>query len=173
MAHVLLTGLELLDNGRRTGVKLATEPDGQWLQAISQKSRTWVTVTPMVQVAKELTSAEWKRLVAARRAAAEASADLARLEERLRARRLELVTWSLIQATTAQPVSVEIASGGTVAGAHIAQQYRVSGYLAETPRFHVRVTFDRRVSGPIAVGRGRHVGFGLLWPEPQSDAQSG
>jgi CRISPR-associated protein Csb2 len=40
----------------------------------------------------------------------------------------------------------------------------VSGYLAQTPRLHLRVTFDRPVTGPISVGRGRHVGFGLLWP---------
>jgi len=165
IAHVLLSELELLDNGRSTGVKLHTERDGQWLRAISGRSRTWVTVTPMVQVAKELTSAEWKRLVAARRAAEETPTEFVRLQERLKTRRLELVTRSLMQATTARPVSVEIVSGGPVAGVHIAQQYRVSGYLGETPRFHLRVTFDRPVVGPIAVGRGRHVGFGLLWPE--------
>jgi hypothetical protein len=38
---------------------------------------------------------------------------------------------------------------------------RVCHYLAQTPRFHLRVTFDRPVAGPIAAGRGRHVGFGL------------
>jgi CRISPR-associated protein Csb2 len=45
----------------------------------------------------------------------------------------------------------------------------VAGYLAETSRFHVKVTFDRPVSGPIAVGRGRHVGFGLLWPSANDE----
>ncbi len=167
MAHVLLHGRELRDNGRGTGVVLDTEPDGQWLRAISRTARTWVTVTPMVQAAKELTSAEWKRLSAARRAADREPEELVRLEERLRARRLELVTRSLCQAVAdqdARPVSVESAAGGPIAGVHIAPQYRVRGYLSETPRFHLRVTFDRPVAGPIAVGRGRHVGFGLLWP---------
>lgn len=40
MAHVLLHGRELRDNGRGTGVMLDTEPDGQWLRAISRRSRT-------------------------------------------------------------------------------------------------------------------------------------
>jgi CRISPR-associated protein Csb2 len=121
----------------------------------------------MVQVAKELTSAEWGRLSAARRLANEAPVELARLEGRLRARRLELVVRSLRQAVgdqNARPVCVEFASGGSIAGVHIAPHYRVSGYLSETPRLHLRVTFDRPVAGPIAVGRGRHVGFGLLCP---------
>lgn len=169
LAQVLLHGSELRDNGRRTGVVLDTEPDGQWLRAMTRRSRSWVTVTPMVQVAKELTSAEWKRLSAARRAADHDPAELGRLEERLRDRRLELVVRSLRQAVAAQgalPVSVEFASSGPIAGVHIAPQYRVSGYLSETPRIHLRVTFDRPVAGPIAVGRGRHVGFGLLWPVP-------
>lgn len=172
MAHVLLHGRELRDNGRATGVILDTEPDGQWVRTITRRSRTWVTVTPMVQVAKELTSAEWKRLSAARRAANEAPEELARLEERLSARRLELVVRSLRQAVgdeRARPVSVEVAPGGPIAGVHIAPQYRVSGYLAETPRIHLRVTFDRPIAGPIAVGRGRHVGFGLLWPAPEQE----
>ena len=167
MALVLLHGRELRDNGRGTGVVLDTERDGQWLRTITRRSRTWITVTPMVQVAKELTSAEWKRLSAARRASNAAPEEFARLEERLRTRRLELVARSLRQAVSddgGRPVSVEVVPGGPIAGVHIASQYRVSGYLAQTPRFHLRVTFDRPVAGPISVGRGRHVGFGLLWP---------
>jgi CRISPR-associated protein Csb2 len=167
LAQVLLHGRELRDNGSGTGVVFDTEPDGQWLRTITRRSRTWVTVTPMVQVAKELTSAEWKRLSAARRAADNEPAVVARLEERLRARRLELVVRSLRQAVAGQdalPVSVEFVSAGSIAGVHIAPQYRVSGYLSETPRLHLRVTFDRPVAGPISVGRGRHVGFGVMWP---------
>jgi CRISPR-associated protein Csb2 len=167
IAHVLLHGRELLDNGRGTGARLDTEPDGQWLRNITRRSRTWVTVTPMVQAAKELTSAEWKRLSSARKAANEVPMELARLEERLRARRVELAVWSLRQAVgekVARPLSVDVSAGGPIGGVHIAPQYRVSGYLAATPRFHLRVTFDRPVAGPLAVGRGRHVGFGLLWP---------
>jgi hypothetical protein len=126
----------------------------------------------MVQAAKELTSAEWSRLSAARRAATEAPEELARLEERLSVRRSELVARSVHQAVDRQGAriaSVEVSRGGTIAGVHISPQYRVSGYLAETPRLHVRVTLDRPITGPIAIGRGRHVGFGLLWPAEDRD----
>lgn len=172
MACVLLHGRELLDNGRGTGVTLETESDRQWLQAISRRSRTWVSVTPVIQAAKELTSAEWRRLREMRQAATESGENLARLEQRLQGRRLELVVRSFVQAVGsdgARPVSVETIQGGFIAGVHVARQYRVAGYLAETSRFHVKVTFDRPVSGPIAVGRGRHVGFGLLWPSANDE----
>jgi CRISPR-associated protein Csb2 len=167
LAQVLLHGRELRDNGRGTGVVLNTEPDGQWLRSITRRSRTWVTVTPMVQAAKELTSSEWKRLSAARRNADRDPAEVARLEGRLRARRLELIERSVQQAiagTTAHVVSIEFGSGGSIAGVQVATRYRANGYLGETPKLHVRVTFDRPVAGPIAIGRGRHVGFGVLWP---------
>lgn len=172
MAHVLLHGRELRDNGRGTGVTLDTEPDRQWLKAITRKSRSWVSVTPVVQVAKELTSTEWKRLRALRQVASTKDTDLVALEQRLQSRRLELVVRALVQAVAAsgaRPISVQVIPGGSIAGVHIAPHYRVSGYLAETPRFHVRVTFDRPVTGPIAVGRGRHVGFGLLWPSDDNE----
>jgi CRISPR-associated protein Csb2 len=69
-----------------------------------------------------------------------------------------------IAVQDARIVSVEFASGGPIAGVHVATQYRAKGYLGETPKLHLRVTFDRPVAGPLAVGRGRHVGFGVLWP---------
>lgn len=171
LAQVLLHGRELRDNGCGTGVVLDTEPDGQWLRAITKRSRTWATVTPLVQAAKELTGAEWKRLVEARRKAEQEPAKAAARELHLRKRRLELVERSVQQAIVgrdASIVSIELTSGGPIAGVHVAAQYRASGYLGETPKLHLRVTFDRPVAGPIAVGRGRHVGFGLLWPDAAS-----
>jgi CRISPR-associated protein Csb2 len=168
LAQVLLHGRELRDNGRGTGVVLDTEPDGQWLRAITKRSRTWATVTPLVQAAKELTSAEWKRLVQARRNAEREPAKATARELHLRKRRLELIERSVRQAIAGQEAnieSIEFASGGRIAGVHVASQYRANGYLGETPKLHVRVTFDRSVAGPLAVGRGRHVGFGVLWPE--------
>lgn len=167
MAQVLLHGRELRDNGRGTGVVLDTEPDGQWLRAVTKRSRTWATVTPLVQAAKELTGAEWKRLVEARRKAEQEPAKAAARELHLRKRRLELVERSVQQAIVGQEVrieAIELASGGPIAGVHVATQYRANGYLGATPKLHVRVTFDRPVAGPIAIGRGRHVGFGVLWP---------
>lgn len=166
-AQVLLHGRELIDNGRGTGIVLDTEPDGQWLRAITKRSRTWATVTPLVQQAKELTGDEWKRLVEARRNAEKEPAKAAARELHLKKRRMELVERSIRQAIAGQQVgivSIEFASGGPLAGVHVASQYRANGYLGETPKLHVRVTFDRPIAGPIAIGRGRHVGFGVLWP---------
>jgi len=166
-AQVLLHGRELLDSGRGTGVILNTEPDRQWLRFLTKHSRVWATVTPMVQAAKELTGIEWKRLVDARSNATENPVAAARLEARLLARRLELIERSVRQAVAghaARIESIELASGGSISGVHIAAQYRANGYLSETPKLHVRVTFDRLVAGPLAIGRGRHVGFGVLWP---------
>lgn len=169
LAQVLLHGRELRDNERGIGVVLDTEPDGQWLRSITRHSLTWATVTPMAQAAKELTSSEWKRLLEARRNAEQDPATVARLEARLRARRLELIERSVQQAIADQDariVSIEFASCGPIAGVHVATQYRANGYLGETPKLHIRTTFDRPVAGPLAVGRGRHVGFGLMWPVP-------
>ena len=45
-----------------------------------------------------------------------------------------------------------------------ALDYRVQGYLAETPRIHAEVVFRRQMRGPLVVGRGRFSGFGLFMP---------
>lgn len=167
MAQVLLHGRELFDNGRSTGIVLDTEPDGQWLRTITKRSRTWVTVTPLVQPAKELTADEWKRLVEARCNAEQEPAKAAARELHLQERRRELIERSVRQAIASQDVrieSIEFGSGGALPGIHVASQYRANGYLSETPKLHVRLTFDRPIAGPIAIGRGRHVGFGVLWP---------
>lgn len=167
MAQVLLHGRELLDGGRGTGVFLNREPDDQWLRAITKRSRAWATVIPVVQQAKELTVAEWKHLRDARRNAEREPAKAAARELHLRHRRLELLERSVRQAidgTNAHIESIEFSTGGWIGGVHIATHYRANGYLGETPKIHVRVTLDREVIGPLAIGRGRHVGFGVLWP---------
>jgi CRISPR-associated protein Csb2 len=167
-AQVLLHRRELLDNkGQGTGIVLDTEPDGQWVRAITKRSRTWATVTPLVQQAKELTGDEWRRLVEARRNTEQQPAKAAARELHLQKRRRELIERSITQALAGQEArieSIEVVAGGPLPGVHVARQYRANGYLSETPKLHVRVTFDRTVAGPIAIGRGRHAGFGVLWP---------
>ncbi len=54
--------------------------------------------------------------------------------------------------------------GPVVARTLRALDYRVRGYLSETPRYHVEVIFRRPAVGPIVIGRGRHSGFGLMLP---------
>jgi CRISPR-associated protein Csb2 len=124
-------------------------------------------VTPIVQAAKELTALEWQRLVEARRNADREPAKVAARELHLYRRRLELIERSVRHAIDEQDArieAIEFAQAPFIAGPHLASQYRVHGYLEETPRLHLRVSFDREVAGPLAIGRGRYVGFGLLWP---------
>ncbi|MGH7943661.1 MAG: type I-G CRISPR-associated protein Csb2 [Opitutaceae bacterium] len=42
--------------------------------------------------------------------------------------------------------------------------YRVQDYLSVTPRCHAEVIFKKAMVGPLVVGRGRYVGFGLMLP---------
>ncbi|MBN8508024.1 MAG: type I-U CRISPR-associated protein Cas5/Cas6 [Burkholderiales bacterium] len=166
-AQVLLHGRELLDNGRHTGIVLDTDPDTQWPAKISGASRSWATVTPVVQEATELTGKEWRSLIAARRNAAKYPAKAAAAEIRLRERRLELLARAIsraIEGTGAGVESIELATAAWLPGVHLAGEYRANGYLAQSPRLHLRVTFDRLIRGPLAIGRGRHVGFGVMWP---------
>lgn len=53
-----------------------------------------------------------------------------------------------------------------------ALEYRVKGYLAETARYHAEVIFNRPVMGPLVVGRGRHCGFGLMFPWAEDAPES-
>lgn len=42
--------------------------------------------------------------------------------------------------------------------------YKIADYLSENPRYHAEIFFKRMVRGVLAVGRGRHAGFGLMMP---------
>jgi CRISPR-associated protein Csb2 len=48
------------------------------------------------------------------------------------------------------------------AGTRHAREYDVPSYLAAYSRWHAVLWFRRDVSGPLVVGAGRHVGFGLF-----------
>jgi CRISPR-associated protein Csb2 len=62
--------------------------------------------------------------------------------------------------------SVAAFSGPIVPKTVRALDYKIekSSYLAETPRYHAEVIFNRPVKGALVVGRGRHYGFGLMMP---------
>lgn len=52
-------------------------------------------------------------------------------------------------------------------GCGAAGRIGVPGHLAKWPKLHVRVRFNRRVSGPVLAGIGRHYGIGVFaaWPD--------
>lgn len=60
--------------------------------------------------------------------------------------------------------SVAVSRSPLITNTFHAMSYNVSGYLNETPRYHAEIIFKRPVVGLLAVGRGRHTGFGLMYP---------
>lgn len=106
-------------------------------------------VPPMVQAAKELTRAEWKRLVEARRNAAQEPAKAAARELHLRKRRLQLVERSVQQAVAGQEArieSIDVAFAGPIAGVHVASQSS-----QRLPRRDAQTSHSRDLRSP---GRG-------------------
>jgi CRISPR-associated protein Csb2 len=60
--------------------------------------------------------------------------------------------------------SVAIYRGPIIPKTYRPMDYRLSDYLDENPRYHAEIIFKRPVSGCLVIGRGRHVGFGLMMP---------
>jgi CRISPR-associated protein Csb2 len=60
--------------------------------------------------------------------------------------------------------SVAIYRGPIVPNTFRPMDYHLSGYLNENPRYHAEIIFKRPVSGYLVIGRGRHLGFGLMMP---------
>lgn len=62
--------------------------------------------------------------------------------------------------------SVATFNGPIVPKADRALAYRVGedNYLSKSLRYHAEVYFRRPLTGPLVIGRGRHVGFGLMIP---------
>ncbi len=78
----------------------------------------------------------------------------------------QLVLRALKQAGISESDVYSIAtySGPIVPKTVHALDYRVSGYLSDTRRYHAEVVFNRSVIGPLVIGRGRHSGLGLMMP---------
>src|SRR5947209_7741037 len=129
----------------------------------------WEPVTPVVLERPEFLRKEWARLGHAQRrqgARAGDSRSASELDRSLASRREELVRGAVGRLEVGVALHVEITRAPWRAGLHPAGQYRTTGYLHTSPRFHIRVSFREPVPGPIVVGRGRYVGFGLLRPTP-------
>lgn len=165
----LLHERELLDDGVASGVRLRREHDDDWLSLLMRPSAVWESVTPVVLERPEFLRKVWKE-VGHRQRRRDARGGDARsaqeLDHAIAERREELVRTAVDRLGIGEVVDVESSRAPWRAGAHAASQYRTAGYLRQSPRFHVRVTFRDPVSGPIVVGRGRYVGFGLLRPLP-------
>ncbi|MEK7483594.1 MAG: type I-U CRISPR-associated protein Csb2 [Planctomycetota bacterium] len=87
----------------------------------------------------------------------------------------QLIKRALIQSgiDSSDIDSIATFSGPIVPKTHSSRNYRVCGYLQETPRYHAEVIFKKPViGGPLVIGRGRYSGFGLMMPffkDPSED----
>ncbi|MGB7159207.1 MAG: type I-U CRISPR-associated protein Csb2 [Tepidisphaeraceae bacterium] len=73
-----------------------------------------------------------------------------------------LLRKAIAQAGLDAPVNIELTRVPYFTGSRHAREYDVRGKLSHYPRYHVRVEFEREVTGPLAIGAGRHVGFGVM-----------
>ena len=78
------------------------------------------------------------------------------------ARATALVNKSLQQAGITQPATFEINRVPYWRGTRHVRDYHPREKLQHCPRFHVQITFDEFFTGPLAIGAGRHVGFGTF-----------
>jgi CRISPR-associated protein Csb2 len=136
-----INGADLIDQGKRTGYLKKTSLDDSVLHLfIGKGQRVWRTVSPII---------------------------LTGLMRRGRGAEV-LVSRALKQAGVPESDIESIAafSGPIVPKSIRALEYQIekSSYLAQTPRYHAEVIFNRPVEGVLVVGRGRHCGFGLLMP---------
>jgi CRISPR-associated protein Csb2 len=167
----LLHGRELLDGGQGTGVVLRKEEGSEWLSLLMGPATAWESVTPVVLDRPEFLRKEWERLQSERRAVLATDLDVdmktaAAIETSLVSRREDLVRAAIERFGAGEVLGVEVSRAPWRAGVHPASQYRATDYLRASPRFHIRVSFREPVRGPIVVGRGRYVGFGVLRPTP-------
>lgn len=69
-------------------------------------------------------------------------------------------------AGLSKPDQIEVSQHGMVTGAEHAGRHSLGGrkYLQGKLRAHVRMTFERRIPGPVLIGRGRYFGLGVMVP---------
>jgi CRISPR-associated protein Csb2 len=163
------SGRQLVDGGRTTGVTLRRESDADWLHLLTAAAKEWESVTPVVLDRPEFVRKQWVQLgYRARHSEAKGGDSKAALmiDKALANRRSELLHEAVNRIGIGGPVAEELARAPWRAGLHHANAYRTTGYLQASPRFHVRLTFATPVYGPLLLGRGRFVGFGLFRPRP-------
>jgi CRISPR-associated protein Csb2 len=162
-ARRALGGMELIDEktGAVQAVLAPTSRREPVLRRYVSEGKTWVTVSPVVlpghadpgrlreKLRRTMPPEERKSLL-----------------ERLTRRREALVRKALRNAGfgdgLAFSAEIEIRETGFIAGVERASRYAVPAHLAQAPRFHVKLTWQTKVAGPICIGSGRFSGLGLF-----------
>jgi CRISPR-associated protein Csb2 len=78
------------------------------------------------------------------------------------ARAEQLACKALKHAGIDVPTHVELSRVPYWTGSLHIQSYNPREKLAHYPRWHLRLTFERPLAGPLAIGAGRHCGFGVF-----------
>lgn len=134
-----LAGMPLVEEG--TGeIKAELQPTDPFADGVAgrylRKARKWGSVTPLVLPGRD---------------------------DRDSRKAVGLVIKALRQAGYAAPVEeIHLQAEPVFAGAEMAARYRVPAYLKSFPRTHAIITFAEQISGPIALGAGRHIGLGVF-----------
>lgn len=83
-------------------------------------------------------------------------------QQRRLARAERLLCKALQHAGIEASVQFELSKVPYLSGTLHAADYKPRGKLEHYPRYHVRLKFAHLVTGPLAIGAGRHCGFGVL-----------
>ena len=128
-----------------SGIVLARlAPTDRFLRYYTREARAWASVTPVLLPGyddrKQHRGNQQKRLTRAE----------------------QLLCKAMAQAGIDASAQVEISRVPWWPGTLHALEYQPREKLADYPRWHVRLTFDRPWTGPLAIGAGRHAGFGVM-----------
>ena len=133
------------------------------------RSRTWTTVTPIALDRfpgdfRARDSAEANRAVAAAERTIARSCVLAGLPEPV-----DVAVSTVGLLTAVPPVSSDPATrrGDRFPG------YSAGGSGQRRVTVHARITFDEPVNGPVLIGAGRYLGYGLCLPTPEATSEVG
>ena len=159
----VLGGMDLIDEktGEVQAVLAATSRDDRVLKRYTAESANWATVTPVVLPGHDDPGGLREKLRTSK-----SSEEQKSLLQRLMRRREALVRKALHHAGVGDELAfsaqIETRETGFVAGVEKASRYAVPGHLANSPRFHVKLTWPVQVAGPLCIGSGRFSGLGLF-----------
>lgn len=143
------------------GPWLLVRADQTSMQAhYSTASRHWLSVTPVA-----LPAVAARRRIEPSRREAEAKGAAERQAEEGRA--VAAVQHALRHAeVTAVAVQIHVQREPFAGRGKRAEDHAAGTRFAKERLWHVAITFDRPVAGPLVIGDGRFVGLGMMAPEP-------
>lgn len=138
-----------------------------------QSASRWSTVTPLVLPNPLGSSKDRRRLRDPRRSVEARQNILEKLDRRIDAMIRNAIVNAGISRALAQAARIRWNRSGFWPGVSRAKEHAVTKHLENRPRFHVEIEWFTRsgaplkVSGPLLLGAGAHVGLGLFAPLPE------